>query len=92
MPEPEIIAKHFDIGADVISANLVGNGLIHRTWKVETNLRNYVLQQINENVFKNPQDINNNIQIITDHLSLHHPGNIFPKKHQDKRWRAFGNY
>ena len=84
MPESEIIAKHFDIGADVISANLVGNGLIHRTWKVETNSRNYVLQQINENVFKNPQDIDNNIQLITDHISQYHPANIFPKSIKTK--------
>jgi Ser/Thr protein kinase RdoA (MazF antagonist) len=57
----------------------LGNGLINHTWKVMYNNNSYVLQALNTTVFKQPQWIDENIQAITEFLTIHHPNYIFPK-------------
>jgi Ser/Thr protein kinase RdoA (MazF antagonist) len=55
-----------------------GTGLINRTWKITDQHGNqYILQKINENVFKNPGDIAFNIKLIGDHLKQKHPYYFF---------------
>lgn len=56
---------------------VLGNGLINRTWKIETPQGDFVLQRINEAVFKDPEDIATNIRLIADYLSSHHPSYTF---------------
>lgn len=45
-----------------------GSGLINHTWKVEDMGKEYILQRINNEVFKQPGDIENNIKKIGTHL------------------------
>ena len=45
-----------------------GNGLINKTWQVESENKKYILQRINNNIFKNPEDIAFNIRMIADYL------------------------
>ncbi len=54
-----------------------GSGLINSTWQVETKTEKYILQLINSNIFKNPEDIAFNIRMIGDHLKEHSPGYLF---------------
>jgi len=53
----------------VIKIELIGNGLIHKTWKVDIPSQSIILQQLNSKVFNNPIDICNNIINISNHLS-----------------------
>lgn len=55
----------------------LGNGLINTTWLVETANSKYVLQRINSNIFKKPEDIAHNIRLIAEHLKKHHPEYLF---------------
>lgn len=54
-----------------------GTGLINSTWKVFGEDKNYILQRINNNVFKHPGDIDFNIQLIDKHLNKYHPDYFF---------------
>jgi Ser/Thr protein kinase RdoA (MazF antagonist) len=56
-----------------------GSGLINHTWKVSRhdNDTSYILQRINQHVFKSPEDIAHNIRIIGAYLAEHHPGYFF---------------
>lgn len=54
-----------------------GNGLINNTWKVINGKDEYILQKINTNVFKQPQNIEYNIHRISEHLQKNHPSYLF---------------
>jgi Ser/Thr protein kinase RdoA (MazF antagonist) len=54
-----------------------GTGLINHTWKVDSIGKTYILQRINETVFKSPGDITYNIRLLTDYLHGHYPDYLF---------------
>ena len=56
-----------------------GNGLINTTWIIEgkTGREKYILQKINDQVFKHPQDIAFNIRLIDDYLKKYFPKYLF---------------
>lgn len=54
-----------------------GSGLINRTWKVHAGGSHYILQKINDRVFREPRDIAYNIRLIADYLQKHHPSYRF---------------
>ncbi|PUZ30427.1 Ser/Thr protein kinase RdoA involved in Cpx stress response, MazF antagonist [Chitinophaga costaii] len=57
-----------------------GSGLINRTWKVEApGGRDYILQQINQDVFQQPDNIAVNISSLAAYLRQHAPGYLFPE-------------
>ena len=56
---------------------LFGDGLINRTWKVTTKANGYILQQINQSVFKKPLDIDQNLAGLKSYLSKAHPEYLF---------------
>lgn len=64
------IASHFDVSS-------IGSGLIHKTWKVKAKSGNYILQKINDKIFKAPFDIEQNIRSISKYLQQHQPGYLF---------------
>lgn len=47
----------------------LGNGLINQTYLVQNEEKKFVLQKLNQKVFKRPQDIIVNTQLIHNHLS-----------------------
>lgn len=55
----------------------LNSGLINHTWKVSVADKEYVLQQINGNVFKSPQDISENMLKISRFLARHAPDYLF---------------
>ena len=54
-----------------------GTGLINKTWKIENGANMYILQRINDNVFKKPQDIAANIHKLSQFLKNTHPAYLF---------------
>lgn len=54
-----------------------GSGLIHNTWKIEDPPRQYILQRINHEVFKEPASIADNITQIASWLEKNHPEYFF---------------
>ena len=50
-----------------------GSGLINNTWIVNDAGQNYILQKINDNVFKEPAAIAFNIEYLARHQKEHHP-------------------
>ena len=64
----------FTDGPDVKS---FGSGLINHTWKVAYLGKDYILQRINDEVFKNPMDITNNIGLLAAYLKDNHTGYFF---------------
>src|SRR5215510_4912685 len=54
-----------------------GTGLINNTWVVKDGDQKYILQRINDNVFKEPKAIDYNIEYIADHLRENFPAYKF---------------
>ena len=72
------ILSHYNISGVQVIIEPHGNGLINNTWKVSDGDSNYILQRINENVFKKPWDIEYNIHVIAEHLKRNQPDYLFP--------------
>ena len=71
------IVNAFGIGGGRVQP--FGTGLINNTWLVETGdiAGKYILQRVNKNIFKSPQDIATNIRLLSDHLKQNHPEYFF---------------
>lgn len=66
-------------GIKAENSNIVpfGTGLVNNTWKISSSSRTYILQRINQDVFKNPLDIALNIRQIGNYLSQNNPEYLF---------------
>lgn len=53
------------------------SGLINKTWRISTKSQDYILQRVNDNVFRKPNDVADNIQRIDDYLKVNAPGYLF---------------
>ena len=62
-------------GLDIESLEIegFGSGLINNTWCVKTPNDVYILQRINQAIFKKPEDIAANISLIAKHLGAFYP-------------------
>lgn len=54
-----------------------GDGLINHTWKVTTETSIYILQKVNQSVFKNPENIDQNISLLKAFLRKNAPEYLF---------------
>ena len=63
------IIKNFKIKGKLIKISEVKNGLVNKTYLIKTNKALYLLQKINHYVFKNPDKLMHNINIVTKHLN-----------------------
>ncbi len=54
-----------------------GSGLINHTWKITAASGSFILQRVNDTVFKDPGSIANNIRLIAEHLKEYHPEYCF---------------
>ena len=66
-------------GIKLSDANIqkFGTGLINHTWLVNHASGKYILQRVNENVFKEPMTIVRNIDLLSDFLASHYPEYLF---------------
>ena len=65
------LVSHFDVQGTVKSVKSLGNGLINDTYKVAMNEEDapaYVLQRINNAIFKDVELLQSNIEAVTAHL------------------------
>src|SRR5690348_11382727 len=74
MKNPEIqgVASHFQIYGKFLSAEPYGSGHINDTYLAAFDQAGrpvrYILQRINDNIFKNPVSLMGNIERVTTHL------------------------
>ncbi|MEO5948768.1 MAG: aminoglycoside phosphotransferase family protein [Chitinophagaceae bacterium] len=71
------ILKEYGFIDGPITIKSFGTGLINHTWKVKYKDNDYILQRINDVVFKHPEDITSNIGMIAEYLKQHHPDYLF---------------
>ncbi|MDE3252769.1 MAG: aminoglycoside phosphotransferase family protein, partial [Bacteroidota bacterium] len=73
---PEIFSAY---GLDPMrtQAQAFGSGLINHTWKLETGKEAFILQKINQQVFRHPEEIAANISLVADYLRQHYPEYLF---------------
>jgi len=64
-------------GIHEFTAEVLASGLINSTWKIKSGSRHYILQRVNQNVFKKPIDLAENIRRLNDHLKKHSPAYLF---------------
>ena len=77
MLDPILTAYGFTPDCQVIPH---GSGLIHHTWKIRCEKRgNFILQQINQDVFPAPLHTIENIERVGAWLATHYPATIFPR-------------
>lgn len=79
MTPPYIFLKvlpDYGIGKDAV-VEPYGSGLINHTWKISGIDKEYILQQINHDVFREPQHIAGNIRQIAAVLEKSHPDYCF---------------
>ncbi len=73
------ILLQFELNTEVFHARPFGNGLINTTWIIENKTGNgkFILQKINDQVFKQPVDIAFNIRLMDDYLKMNFPNYLF---------------
>ncbi len=65
------IVSNFKIDDTIVEVKPFGNGHIHQTFKVIGRQENYLLQQINKDIFSNSEALMNNIYLVLEHLQEH---------------------
>ncbi|MGB4845917.1 MAG: aminoglycoside phosphotransferase family protein [Ferruginibacter sp.] len=71
------VLQQYGLSESNCSIRELGNGLINSTWLVDAGNKKFVLQKINQQIFKNPEDIAFNIRLLADHLKQYHPDYLF---------------
>ncbi|AYL95659.1 phosphotransferase enzyme family protein [Mucilaginibacter celer] len=71
------ILINFGLNASDYQVQPFGSGLINHTYKVSGVNHSYILQQINNSVFKDPDAIDNNLTLIKDYLDKNSPDYLF---------------
>jgi Ser/Thr protein kinase RdoA (MazF antagonist) len=54
-----------------------GSGLINHTWRLHRQQHQYILQKINDKVFRNPSAIADNMDMLSEYLQLQYPHYFF---------------
>lgn len=55
----------------------LSSGLINGTWKVTYRSQQYILQRINRNVFKDPDQLADNLRLLNNYVKEHAPSYLF---------------
>lgn len=73
----QVVFNAFGISENINNAIPFGNGLINRTWKINRGGKAFILQQINNKVFKDPEAIAYNVKITGNYLRKNFPSYLF---------------
>lgn len=60
-----------------VKVNAIGSGLINHTWMIHYLDNEYIFQRINKNIFKQPEWIDENINLLSEYLAEKNPGYLF---------------
>lgn len=75
MTDPILTAYGLNPGKCTVE--LLGSGLINKTWKITSGPQQFILQRINDHVFKKPREIAENIHLLKGYLDRHFPDYLF---------------
>lgn len=75
---PAALQEVFTQLSAAMAVDKLGNGLINKTWRVRCPDRSYILQRINDQVFRDPFIIENNLKKIAAYLGLYYPDYYLP--------------
>jgi Ser/Thr protein kinase RdoA (MazF antagonist) len=64
----QAVAAAFDLPADVTSITPLGNGNVNDTYLVQAGRQHYVLQRLNTKVFRQPELVMANLQVLGRHV------------------------
>ncbi len=73
----QYVFQSYGLNDKILKIESLTSGLINQTWKITTGENEFVLQCINQSVFKQPQKIAKNIRLIADYLKQNHPNYFF---------------
>ena len=73
----DLVLKEFGLNNETVSIQQLHQGLINHTWKICKNEHAFIVQKINDQVFKKPEDIEQNIDLIADFLKINQPDYLF---------------
>ncbi|WP_129714245.1 phosphotransferase enzyme family protein [Pedobacter sp. SYP-B3415] len=73
----EHIIRQFGFSPERFAIQKIGSGLINHTWKVFNDDEAYILQRINSQVFRHPEEISENLRKIAGYLKQRHPSYLF---------------
>ncbi len=71
------ILSLYGIDESEYSVKPFGNGLINHTWKIISAGKEFLLQKINQKIFKKPADIMDNCSQMSDYFQNKPPGLSF---------------
>jgi len=77
MQIPQRVLAAYAFTDESVKAEIIGSGLINHTWKLTDSGREYILQRVNQHVFKQPEDIAYNIDLVASHLKKYYPNYLF---------------
>lgn len=84
MPSTAVLST-YNIDSGKAFIRPIGNGLIHKTWYVNTaDGHEYILQKVNTSVFKRPDDIADNMRLMGDYLNSNEPDYLFIRLKNDR--------
>jgi thiamine kinase-like enzyme len=71
------ILSQYGIDESEFSVKPFGSGLINHTWKIISAGKEWLLQRINQQIFKQPADILDNCRMMADYFKIHYPDYLF---------------
>ncbi len=71
------ILSQYGIDESEFSVKPFGSGLINHTWKIISAGKEWLLQRINQQIFKQPADILDNCRMMADYFKKHYPDYLF---------------
>ncbi len=71
------ILAAYGLQEDKCKVTKFGSGLINKTWKISCDAREYILQCINHQVFRQPELIASNVRLIAGFIQENHPEYLF---------------
>jgi len=73
----EEIFSAYNLLQDHPEVESFGSGLINQTWRIKNSNGDFILQKINDTVFKQPEAIASNVKMLADYLSAKQPDYLF---------------
>jgi Ser/Thr protein kinase RdoA (MazF antagonist) len=90
MANIDMIQRSFDLDPLIFKAQLFGSGLIHSTYMISCGDEpRYILQRVNHQVFRKPEDIAHNLRIIGSFLKANQPDYTFTSPIPDKEGKDY---
>lgn len=72
----EDVLSAYSIAGKTCHSQLLSSGLINSTWKLSCHEREFIVQRINTSVFKSPDHIAKNLEMLSDYLA-NYPDYLF---------------